>query len=550
MEIRELDGNTFRRILQGGAQGIRPHIQTINDLNVFPVPDGDTGTNMSKTIDSGVAKILSDENAALSKVADDFARGSLLGARGNSGVILSQFFAGLCQALADKETVTASELADAYIAGVLRSYDAVAKPVEGTILTVFRESAEYAKSHLDTDSTVSDFLRLNIEEAERSLMRTKELLPALTEADVVDSGGAGYLCIVKGMYESLLGDGEISFALPATENSSTPSVDYDLFTADSALTWGYCTEALVRLQRAKGDPSAFDDKAFAAALEARGCDSIVALRDGDILKVHAHTKTPSDILTLCQQYGEFLNIKIENMNLQHSEQVAKAQKKPHKTYGVVTVATGDGMQSLFEELGADVVINGGQTGNPAAEQFLDAFESLDVDHILVLPNNSNILLTAKQAAELWEGGKVHVIPTKTLPQGYAALSVFNASIPDVETQIDDLNEAKDAVVSGEVTVAIRDSVVDGLPVKEGDYIGILDGDLVTTRGSSIDALASLLEHVSDLDERELITLFVGANVSKDECARVTEALREQFDDFTIETRIGGQEVYDYLIAVE
>ena len=548
MEIRELDGNTFRRILQGGARGIRPHIQTINDLNVFPVPDGDTGTNMSKTIESGVARILPDEGAALSKVADDFARGSLLGARGNSGVILSQFFAGLCQALSDQETVTASELANAYIAGVTRAYDAVAKPVEGTILTVFRESAEYAKSHLRKDSTVGDFLRLNIEEAERSLMRTKELLPALTEADVVDSGGAGYLCIVKGMYESLESDGEIAFTLPT--ESATAAVDYDLFTTDSALTWGYCTEVLVRLQRTKCDPAQFDDKAFAAALEARGCDSIVALCDGDILKVHAHTKTPSDILTLCQVYGEFLNIKIENMNLQHSEQVAKAQKKPHKTYGVVTVATGDGMQALFEELGADVIINGGQTGNPAAEQFLAAFESLDVDHILVLPNNSNILLTAKQAAELWEGGNVHVIPTKTLPQGYAALSVFNASIADIDTQIDDLTDAKDAVVSGEVTVAIRDSVVDGLPVSEGDYIGILDGELVTTRSCPIDAIASLLEHVSDLDERELITLFVGANVSEEERARVTEALEEQFDDFTIETRIGGQEVYDYLIAVE
>ena len=284
--IKELDGMTFRRLLCGGANGIRSNVDVINELNVFPVPDGDTGTNMSRTIESGIAKISHEDDVSLSEVASEFAQGSLFGARGNSGVILSQFFAGMCEALADKKTATAKELADAYIRGVERSYAAVAKPVEGTILTVFRESAEYAKSHLSDDSTLQDFLALTIEEAERSLDRTKEILPILTEADVVDSGGAGYLCIAKGMYESLQSDDEISVELTVVDNRVN-EVNYDLFTTDTVLEYGYCTECLVRLQRAKINPADFDEKAFAAELESLGCDSIVALKDGDVLKPYA-----------------------------------------------------------------------------------------------------------------------------------------------------------------------------------------------------------------------------------------------------------------------
>ena len=553
METRVLDGITFRRILQGGAREIRLNMQLINDLNVFPVPDGDTGTNMSRTIESGIAKISSDESATLGEVATEFSRGSLLGARGNSGVILSQFFAGVCDKLSDKNEVNAAEFAEAYIAGVERSYAAVATPVEGTILTVFRESAEYAKDNITEESTLEDFLTLNIEQAERTLAKTKEILPALIEADVVDSGGAGYLCIAKGMYESLEGGESERFEIPQSDKESAKEIDYDLFTTDSALEWGYCTECLVRLQRVKAEPSEFDDKAFARELESLGCNSIVALRDGDILKVHAHTMTPSDILTLCQRYGEFLNVKIENMSLQHSERVAKAEpkkKKPHKPYGVVTVATGEGMTSLFESLGADVVINGGQTGNPSTEQFLAAFDELDVDNILVLPNNSNIFLTATQAAQLFERGTVSVIPTKTLSQGYAALSVFNGAVDDLDTQISDLNCAKDAVVSGELTVAIRDSVINGVQVREGEYIGILDGELVTSNEDAIEAMCNMISEIEDIDDRELLTLFVGADVSEDERVEMTEALEERFEDLAVEVYIGGQEIYSYLIAVE
>ncbi|MBQ8140877.1 MAG: DAK2 domain-containing protein [Clostridia bacterium] len=551
METRQLDGSTLRRILIGGAKGIRTNVKAINDLNVFPVPDGDTGTNMSRTIESGIAKISNDDGATLGDVASEFAKGSLLGARGNSGVILSQFFAGMCGALSDKETATPSELADAYMAGVERSYAAVLNPVEGTILTVFRESAEYAKKKIGENGTLEELLCFNAEEAERSLKRTKEILPVLTEADVVDSGGAGYLCIVKGMYESLRDGAEVVFEAE-NMNDTAAKIDYDLFTSESVLEYGYCTECLVRLQRAKGEPSAFDEKDFKAELERMGCESIVALKDGDILKVHAHTAVPSGVLTLCQRYGEFLNVKIENMSLQHSEKLSesKKKKKPRKRYGVVTVATGEGMIALFKTLGADAVVSGGQTGNPSAEQFLSAFEELNADDILVLPNNKNILLTAAQAAELWKDGKVTVIPTETIPEGYAALSVFNASVSDLDEQVADLNAAKDSVVSGEITAAVRDSVCGGVEVRKGEYVGILGGKLVTSKQCAADAVCETLSAVEDIDGRELITLFVGEGVSESDRTELTETLEKRFPDHALEVYIGGQQIYDYLIALE
>ena len=382
MEFKEIDGNTLRRMLCGGAVCLSSHINDINELNVFPVPDGDTGTNMYKTVESGITRISGDDDWSLRQVCEEFEKGSLLGARGNSGVILSQFFAGLCEGLKDKDKVRAHDMAKAYIEGVRRAYKAVTKPVEGTILTVFRESSYYADKKINENSSVADFLGFVIEEAERSLKRTKEMLPVLAEADVVDSGGAGYLCIAKGMYEALCGK-ELQYAQPVSE--SVPTVDYDLFGADSVLEFGYCTEALVRLLNSKCIPEEVDASLIAGELEKLGCDSVVTLRDGDILKVHAHTFTPSDVLTLCQRYGEFLNVKIENMSLQHSERKSEPKKtesvkKPKKAYGAVTVANGEGIAALFTELGADVVINGGQTGNPSASDFLLAYEKINAEN--------------------------------------------------------------------------------------------------------------------------------------------------------------------------
>lgn len=550
METIRLDGVTARKLLLGGVQGLRSQIQTINDLNVFPVPDGDTGTNMAKTLEGGLARLPEGEDLTLGQLLSAFARGCVLGARGNSGVILSQYVAGVSAALEDKTDAGVTEIAYALSAGVERAYHAVSNPVEGTILTVFRESAEYTLANTDEQTTPEQMLSLCIKQAKDSLAHTKELLPVLAEADVVDSGGAGYLAILTGIYDTLTGNVSHLKSYDITQSVSAPAVNYDLFSTDSILEWGYCTECLVRLQRAKGDPSCFDLGAFTQALEQKNCNSIVALRDGDVLKVHAHTVTPSDVLILCQQYGEFLEVKIENMTLQHSERTVAQKKRMHKTYGVIAVACGQGMHALFSELGADIIIDGGQTANPSAQDFLDAIAQLDADHILILPNNGNILLTAHQAASLCEQGDVRVVPTKSFPQGFSALSVFNSSIEDADEQVSDMTEAKDAVASGEITYAIRDTVIGGVQVKKGESIGILDGELVCSCADEAQAMCEMLRSIEDIEDREILTLFVGNGVSEEQRVAMTEMLEQEFEDLSVDVYIGGQEVYRYLVAVE
>ena len=549
METIRIDGGVICTLLTGSVCGIRTYIDEINDLNVFPVPDGDTGTNMTKTLEGGLARL--NEQGTLGEQMGAFAKGCVLGARGNSGVILSQYMAGVAAALADKDHASAYELAQALTAGVDRAYAAVATPVEGTILTVFRESSLYAAQHADENMSAEQLLEILIESAKIALAKTKELLPVLAQADVVDSGGAGYLAMLAGMYDALTGKVTDVGSFESVQ-SAKPAVNYDLFTADSVLEWGYCTETLVRLQTAKGNPEAFDVNAFKAALEAKNCNSIVALRDGDVLKVHAHTMTPADVLTLCQQFGEFLEVKIENMSLQHSEKTVAQEKKKqvHKSYGVIAVASGEGMHALFSELGADIIIDGGQTANPSAEDFVDAIGQLDCDHVLLLPNNGNILLTAQQAATLCEEIDVRVVPTKSFPQGYSALAVFNSELEDADEQVEYMTEAKNAVVSGEITFAIRDTVIGDVAVKKGEAIGILDGKLVCSLADEQDAMCAMLAEIEDIEDREILSLFVGADVTEDERVAMTEAIEQAYEDLSVEVFMGGQQVYRYLVAVE
>ena len=548
METIRIDGASMRALLLGSVQGIRARIEEINDLNVFPVPDGDTGTNMTKTLEGGLSRL--EEQDSVGGHLTKFAKGCVLGARGNSGVILSQYMAGVASALADKESVSAMELAQALLAGVERAYAAVANPVEGTILTVFRESSTFAAQNANEDTTPEQLLELVIENAKIALAKTKEILPVLAQADVVDSGGAGYLAMLVGMYDALTGKTTDIGNYDRVRNSK-PTVNYDLFTTDSILEWGYCTEVLVRLQRAKGDPEDFDVEDFRAALEARDCNSIVALRDGDVLKVHAHTMTPGDVLALCQMYGEFLEVKIENMSLQHSERTAAEQKKKiHKPYGVIAVASGEGMHALFTELGADIIIDGGQTANPSAQDFVDAIAELDCDHVLLLPNNGNILLTAQQAADLCDHADVRVVPTKSFPQGYSALAVFNSELEDIDEQVEFMTEAKSAVVSGEITFAIRDTVIGDVEVKKDEAIGILDGKLVCSCTDETEAMLTMLAEIDDIEDREILTLFVGDGVDEQDRVAMTDAIEEAYEDLSVEVFIGGQQVYRYLVAVE
>lgn len=546
-----LDGRTLKAMLIGGVENIRSNVNEINDLNVFPVPDGDTGTNMTKTLEGGISEISRIDADDIASIIEKFAKGVILGARGNSGVILSQIFSGIKDELAKHDRVSARELAEAYRSGIERSYAAVTNPTEGTILTVFREATEFAAKKVTEKSTIEDFYKLHIAEARRSLTRTKEILPVLAEADVVDSGAAGYLCIAVGMYWALTG--KINSALYEAQPETAPAIDIDSFTRDSVLEFGYCTEFLLRLTTAKVDPDAFEASEVIRLLESMGGESIVSYKDGDIVKVHVHTFNPGEVLAACQRYGEFLTVKIENMSVGHSgdtseQKPVKKAKRP--ALSVLAVATGEGICSLFTDMGADGIISGGQTANPSTEEFIEAFRKYDAENIFVLPNNKNVFLAAKQAADMWDTSKVYIIPTATLMQGYSALAVKSPGVKDYDRLARDMESAAREVVSGEVTFAVRDVTLDGIDIVKGDFIAITDGRITADANTPEQALVELLSAVEDMDDYELITLFVGRDVSDDTRVEITDRIEELYPDHEVVVYKGGQDVYCYMVAIE
>lgn len=549
MSVQTIDGISYARMLLGGAALLAKHREELNALNVFPVSDGDTGTNMLKTIEGGLAETNKNTLQSIGVLSQHFSRGALLGARGNSGVILSQIFAGINEGLESYDNVNAVELAEAYKNGIAKSYAAVQNPTEGTILTVFRESTEYAAANIDERSTVEDFFRLHIEEARRSLAATKEILPVLAEADVVDSGAAGYLYIAEGMYEVISGK-TVSYEI--TQHNESNSVNIDLFTRDSILEFGYCTEFLLRLTTAKVNPDTFDIHTAISVLEEHGGESIVAYKQDDIVKVHVHTFNPGEILARMQAFGEFLTVKVENMSIGHSETQNEAQSaapKSDKKFSVVAVATGDGISALFSQMGVDQIIPGGQTANPSTEEFIKAFKKCSTKDIIVLPNNKNILLAARQAAEIYTEASVHIVETKNLIQGYSALSVITPGITDINALTASALRAAQGVIDGEITKAVRDAKVNGKEIRCGDYIAISEGDIVAVAESAEEAVFEMLK-TADTDLCEIITLFVGKNVTDEQRVKLTERLKEEYADQEIVVYNGGQEIYDYFLAVE
>ncbi|MBQ8859368.1 MAG: DAK2 domain-containing protein [Clostridia bacterium] len=547
MQTQTIDGQLYGRMLTGGANMLAAHAAEINDLNVFPVADGDTGTNMSMTMEGGLAEIATSEGERIGDLSARFSRGILFAARGNSGVILSQIFAGINEGLSSYGQVNAHQLAEAYKRGIEKSYAAVQNPTEGTILTVFRESVDYAASRLTENSTVEDFFRSHVEEARRSLERTKELLPVLAEADVIDSGAAGYLCIAEGMYGVLSGKEPAARAEAARREQNAPNID--LFGRDSVLEFGYCTEFLLRLTTAKCDPDAFDVSLLVGRLEALGGESIVAYKQEDIVKVHVHTFAPGAVLAAAQEYGEFLTVKIENMSLGHSGTKAPKKKGNGKKFSVLAVATGDGLSALFGDMGVDRIVAGGQTSNPSIEELVAGFDACAAEDIIVLPNNKNIILAAKQAAELYNKARVHVVETKNIAQGYAALSVITPGITDINALLESATRAAAGVTSIEVTQAVRDANVEGRSVKAGDYMAITDGGMSALAPTAEDAVMLALDE-ADTDLAEIITLFTGKGVTAERRVALTERLEESYPDCEITVYEGGQDVYDYLIAME
>lgn len=541
MKITTLDGIQFRQMVLNGARHLANHADHVDQLNVFPVPDGDTGTNMSMTMTAGAQSLLNSSESSIGKVAKNLSRGLLMGARGNSGVILSQLFRGFATALEGTNEATVEVLAQALYTGVETAYKAVMKPVEGTILTVARESAEIALANAKNLESVQDLYELVAEEMLYSLNRTPDLLPVLKEVGVVDSGGRGLLYIFEGFVKALQGE------LIELNPSSTPSepIQASLNTSDS-VEFGYCTEFILRLDATR---SPFYESSFRHQLEQLG-NSIVVVQDEDIVKVHVHTLTPGEALNLAQKHGEFMKLKIENMTEQHNEIIGQETPtlREQEEYGIISVVAGDGVKQLFEEQGCHYVIEGGQTMNPSTEDFLKAIEELSAKNIIILPNNSNIIMAANQAAQVTEESNVVVIPSKTIPQGYTALMMFNHQA-SLEDNTEDMTQAITEVKSGQVTYAVRNTQMNGVEIKENDFIGILDKEIVISVPSRFESACALVDQMIDEDS-EIVTILFGEGVDEDEADELAEYIETKFEDVEVTIFDGQQPVYSYIISVE
>ncbi|MBQ8879987.1 MAG: DAK2 domain-containing protein [Clostridia bacterium] len=563
LSIKTISGMLFAKMMKGGASELRAHVDKVNKLNVFPVPDGDTGDNMSMTIESGVAALESVESDDLALVMKVASKGMLLGARGNSGVILSQFFAGIAKALESADDADAYAMADALQAGVDRAYASVVTPTEGTILTVARESVDYARKRLTPKSTIRTLFADLVKEMYDAVDRTPERLAVLKEAGVVDSGGAGLFYIIDGLNRVL--GGEEPADAPKSEKKSAPENDATVaFGPDSEMIYGYCTEVLLQLQNSKCNPDEFDLDALKSYLGELG-DSIVAFKTDSIVKLHVHTLTPEKVLEYGRRFGEFISVKIENMSLQHTSLEKGAQKqdadekteeKPApvsqktKTNGFVAVSSGSGISDIFTELGTDVIVEGGQTNNPSTQDFLDAFDKVAAENIFVLPNNSNIVMAASQAAEIYTRSKVYVIPAKTIGAGYVALSSIDPESQSPEEILAASEEAISRINSAYISPSVRDTDMNGIHVSEGDTIGVINKDLVVSMPDRAEATKELISKLLSGGDKFMLTVFTGADAPEDECVLMESYVKESFPEVECYFLVGNQEIYPYIFVAE
>ena len=549
-----LDGAMLVKMAQGGAAYLRSNAEEVNKLNVFPVPDGDTGDNMRMTIESGVAALEKVESGSLAEVMMTLSRGMLLGARGNSGVILSQLFAGLAKGLEGHEKADAHTLGNALLLGVKQAYGSVMTPTEGTILTVAREATEYATSRITDESTIRTLFSDLMHEMYTSLQRTPEILVVLKQAGVVDSGGAGLFYIMEGFNRVLNGEEihEVDSIMPI---KAAPTVELDAFGPDDVMTFGYCTEMLLRLQTSKVDLDTFDESVIPAFLATIG-DSIACFRTDSIVKIHVHTKTPEKVLEFCHQYGEFLTLKVENMSLQHNETLEEESPAPvavvdteKKKYGIVAVCSGEGIEAVFSELGVDVVVNGGQTQNPSTADFLDAFEQIPADHIFVFPNNGNILMAARQAAEIYEDAEIHVLESKDLGAGYVAISSMDLSEDSVDTIIEQATEAMQQATTGVISPAIRTADLDGVHIEDGDFIGFVGKHMLVSEKTCAAAACALCDKMLE-DDKYMLSVFVGKTAEEADKDAIEAHINETHPDVECYFIEGGQDVYPYIFIAE
>ena len=544
----KLDGLTYAKMVSAGAANLQAHAQEINDLNVFPIPDGDTGDNMLLTMMGGV---IPEDKAAesLADTAKQVSDGMLLSARGNSGVILSQFFEGMNDGFSGLDYADTDAVASAFKGGVSQAYKAVMEPAEGTILTVIREATEYACGK--QCKTPIEFMDAFMEEAKRSLERTPELLPVLKKAGVVDSGGAGIIYIIDGMMRALCGE---SMALGIKDQTEKNEIDLDAFTSESTLEFGYCTEILLRLQSSKTDVESFDETVIKDYLHSIG-DSIVTVKSKSAVKIHVHTMTPYKVLEFCQQFGEYLTVKIENMSLQHNssrfseEQEAEKAPVERKKFAVVAVAAGEGVKQMFLDRGADFIVDGGQSMNPSAEAFLEAFDAVSAETIFVLPNNSNIILTAIQAAKLYERSDVRVIESRTVGQGYASISMLDTSSGDTDTIVQDLTSAMEGVLTAEIAKCVRDVDTDEMKLRVGEYIGFVGKDILAS-GSDRSEVAKSTVDALDLKNHDICIVICGKEATERDAAEIEKYITSHYRGKEVYVIDGGQDIYDFIMIVE
>ena len=539
---QKINSVLFAGMLRSGAASLAKDKTVINDLNVFPIPDGDTGDNMYMTIRAG-CDTTAGQKGSLSDIARAAADGMLMGARGNSGVILSRIFAGLAKGLQGVEEADTKAFATAMAAAVKEAYAAIPTPVEGTIITVLREGAEGASG-----DTLESYFSTLLAAMDSSLEHTPDKLDVLKQAGVVDSGGAGLVCIFRGMNQAL--GGEIAEEMPEAASAATQKLDLDKFTENSVLEFGYCTEFLLRLTRAKTDIEHFDLQVFIDWLQAHG-ESVVAFREGSIVKVHVHSFTPGEILNHCQQYGEFLTLKIENMMLQHHQESNSNNAsfhRPKEKYGIVTVASGEGLIAAFRECGADVVIPGGQTMNPSTQDFIEAFEKVNADTILVFPNNSNIIMAAEQAAGIYKQADVRVIPSKNFGEGYYGIASADRSC-DPDEVVEAVTSAMESVTCAMISRAIRDAAgSEGVVVTEGDYVGYVGKNILCDNADRAKAAAELCEKLG-AGSHDVMLVFWGETVPEEEASRLEAGLAARYPSLEILFNRGDQPIYDYVFVL-
>lgn len=560
MSITALDGKRFAEMVIQGANHLSVNAKLVDALNVFPVPDGDTGTNMNLSITSGAKEVKKNIQEHIGQVAISLSKGLLMGARGNSGVILSQLFRGFSKAIENKETINGSEFALALDSGVNMAYKAVMKPVEGTILTVAKDAARQGIAVSQKTNDIEKIMEEVLNEAKASLNRTPDLLPVLKEVGVVDSGGQGLVFVYEGFYAGLTGKKlpsspevppEMGDLVNAEHHKSVQS-----FMNTEDIIFGYCTEMMVEFAKDKLADHPFTEESFRQDLSQFG-DSLLVISDDEIVKVHIHTEQPGTVLNYGQLYGSLLKIKVENMRQQHTNIIGEShtplvsdkpqKQKDQQEYGIIAVSMGSGIADLFKSIGANKVIEGGQTMNPSTEDIVKAIKEVNAKRTILLPNNKNIIMAAEQAAEV-SNDEVYVIASKTVPQGLSALLAFN---PDTgaKANVAAMNEALKQVKTGQITFAVRDTHIDGLDIEKEDFMGIAEGKIILKDKDRLKAAEALLEHLIDANS-EIVTIIYGEGVSENELNVLTRFLDDHYQNVEVEVHNGRQPLYSFIFSIE